>query len=106
MFSACSLLLLAAVGCTSLLPGFYHLQVRQGNYLDGESVARVRAGMSKNQVKFVLGSPVITDPFHQNRWDYVYFLDTGGKMADQRRLTLYFTGDTLSRIEREDLPPP
>jgi len=104
MSSACSLLLLAAVGCASFLPGFYQLQVRQGNYLDGESVARVRTGMSKNQVRFILGSPVITDPFHQNRWDYVYFLKTGGEMTDQRRLTLYFTGDTLSRIEKEDFP--
>ena len=93
------LLLVLTAGCESYLPSFYNVPVRQGNYLDSEMVGRLRPGMTKAQVQRVLGTPLITDPFHQNRWDYYYYYKIGGQIDDQRHVTLYFSGDTLDRID-------
>ena len=93
------LLLVLTAGCESYLPSFYNVPVRQGNYLDSEMVGRLRPGMTKAQVQRVLGTSLITDPFHQNRWDYYYYYKIGGQIDDQRHVTLYFSGDTLDRID-------
>lgn len=96
------LLLVALLGsaCSFDVPGIYRVDVRQGNYLDPEALARLRPGMSKRQVQQLLGTPLISDPFNQERWDYIYaFRPEGEEPEEQRHLTLFFQGEVLARIE-------
>jgi outer membrane protein assembly factor BamE len=88
-------MVLALAGC-----GIYRPDVRQGNYIDQTVVGQLRPGMSKEQVQFLLGTPLLVDPFRQDRWDYVYRFQPGaGGEIEQRRVSLFFQGDSLSRIE-------
>lgn len=88
-------LLLAS--CSWLMP--HKVEIRQGNLISPEMLARVKVGMTQTQVKAVLGNPLINDPFHANRWDYVYRFTQEGKLIEEKRLTLYFENDNLQRIE-------
>lgn len=94
-----ALLLVLSVGCESIMPRFYSVPVRQGNYLDQTMVGQLRSGMTRQQVQRIMGTPLITDPFHQDRWDYYYHYKKDGKIGDQRHVALFFRGDTLERIE-------
>lgn len=67
-------------------------------------VAKLKPGMTKAQVRFVLGSPPITDIFHANRWDYVYLLKEGRKIKEERKLTLFFDNDQLTRVAGDVVP--
>ncbi len=78
----------------------YKVDIQQGNTLEAEKVAQLQPGMSKQQVTFLLGTPLIQDPFHANRWDYVYSFKPGNGSLKKQHLTLYFKGNTLSRIDR------
>lgn len=102
------ILTLATVGgCAAWLPSFYEVPVRQGNYIDRAMVAQLRPGMSRRQVQATLGTPLLTDPFHENRWDYVYNLQRDGELVEERHVTLFFEGDSLNRVEGGDtLPAP
>ncbi|MFZ5524036.1 MAG: outer membrane protein assembly factor BamE [Pseudomonadota bacterium] len=80
--------------CTS-----YKMDIRQGNYVTAEMRDKLKPGMSRQQVRYVLGTPMISDAFHGNRWDYVYLLEQRGKLVEERRLTLHFDGDSLARID-------
>ena len=93
------LLLALTAGCESLLPSFYTVPVRQGNYIDQTMVAQLRPGMTRQQVQRIMGTPLVEDPFHQNRWDYYYQYGQGGKISEQRRVTVFFRGETLDRID-------
>ena len=95
------LLVGAGAACSSITPTFYKLDVRQGNVLEPETVAQLQPGMSKRQVQTLLGTPLLADPFHQDRWDYVYAFYPRGNRAkgEERHLVLHFQGDTLARIE-------
>ena len=66
------LLLVLTAGCESLLPSFYSVPIRQGNYLDQTMVSQLRPGMTRQQVQRIMGTPLVADPFHQNRWDYCF----------------------------------
>ena len=77
----------------------YRIDVRQGNYVDQEMVAQVRRGMTREQVRYVLGSPLVVDMFRSDRWDYVYRFRPGSGEAQQRVISLFFAGDVLDRIE-------
>jgi outer membrane protein assembly factor BamE len=90
--SVCACLLLSAC---FLMP--YRIDVQQGNYLDREEIAKLKPGMTHAQVRFILGTPLIADPFNPNRWDYLYYNRPGSRIKDVRRLTLYFEGDRLTR---------
>lgn len=98
-------LALAVAACSSvnvpLSP--YRIDVQQGNALEQESVAKLKPGLTRSQVRFLLGTPLLVDPFHGNRWDYVYNFRKAGKLAEERRLALFFDGDVLARIEAEGL---
>ena len=89
-----------------ILPGLkpYRMDVQQGNVLTDEVLQKLKPGMTRQQVRFVLGTPPIADAFHQDRWDYVYYLNKRGQMVEHRRLILLFEGDTLKRIEGDPLP--
>jgi outer membrane protein assembly factor BamE len=77
----------------------YRIDVRQGNQVDPEMVAKLKPGMTRSQVRFVMGTPLVTDVFHPDRWDYVYEERRAGKLVAQRRVTLLFEGDRLARID-------
>lgn len=95
-----SVLFLSLVaGCSSVNIGPHRIDVQQGNALDQENVARLKPGLSRSQVRFLLGTPLVVDPFRTDRWDYVYVYYKAGKLAEQKRITLFFEGDTLARIE-------
>ena len=94
LISALFLSLLA--GCSSVSIGPHHIDVQQGNALDQENVARLKTGLNRSQVRFLLGTPLIVDPFRNDRWDYVYLYYKAGKLTEQKRITLFFDGDTLT----------
>jgi outer membrane protein assembly factor BamE len=93
-------LLISAVLCASLVSActVHKLDIQQGNVVTPEMVEKLKPGMTTKQVKFVMGSPQLTDPFHRDRWDYLYTLSNNGKTAERKHLILYFEGDLLSRI--------
>lgn len=93
------LLLGLIAGCSSVKISPHRIDVQQGNALDQENVARLKPGLSRSQVRFLLGTPLVVDPFRTDRWDYVYVYYKAGKLAEQKRITLFFDGDTLARIE-------
>lgn len=93
-------LLLASCGSFSVpLPSAYKMEIRQGNYVTAEMRGKLKVGMSRAQVRFVMGTPMVSDAFHASRWDYVYLLEQGGAMVEKQRITLYFDGDSLARID-------
>jgi outer membrane protein assembly factor BamE len=91
------LLALQLSACGWLAP--YRIDIQQGNFVSQEMVAQLKRGMTKEQVRFVLGTPLVTDIFHANRWDYVYLLDRPGQPRVQRRLAVFFEDDRLARVE-------
>lgn len=87
-------------GCSSVQKfGPHRIDVQQGNALDPENVARLKPGLSRSQVRFLLGTPLVVDPFRNDRWDYVYVFYEAGTLIEQKKITLFFDGDTLARIE-------
>jgi outer membrane protein assembly factor BamE len=80
----------------------YQAALSQGNLLDQEDIDLVEVGMTRGQVRFLLGTPMIDDPFHENRWDYVYYLRIGrGKATFKRWLSVYFDGDNVTEIVKD-----
>lgn len=77
----------------------YKIDIPQGNVVTQEMVAKLKPGMTKSQVRFILGTPLITDAFHANRWDYVYRNQKAGKLTEERKLALFFEQDLLQRVE-------
>jgi len=88
------------------LPIVYRPDVQQGNVVTQEMVNQLQPGMSRHQVRFLLGTPILIDVFHQNRWDYVYTLTEGWGEMEKRNLSLYFQADQLIRIEGDLRPQP
>jgi len=89
-------LLVSATVLSSCTP--YKMEIRQGNLVMPEMREKLKVGMTRQQVKFLMGTPMISDPFHENRWDYMYRLEQSGELVEQKNMTLYFEGDILSRI--------
>jgi len=77
----------------------YRMDIRQGNFVSQDMVAQLKPGLSKEQVRFILGTPLVNDMFHADRWDYVYRFQPGSGAAQQRRLSLYFKDGRLERAE-------
>jgi outer membrane protein assembly factor BamE len=76
----------------------HRIDVQQGNVISEEDLNLLKPGMTRRQVQFVIGSPMVADVFHQDRWDYIYLMQPGSGPASQERLTLFFEDDTLTRI--------
>ncbi len=94
-------------GCTTIfnnLPGVYKLDIEQGNIIDQAMLDQLRPHMTKKQVAFIMGSPMLSDSFHENRWDYIYSRQRGGDEREQKRVTLLFKGDNLIGVQG-DLRP-
>lgn len=92
------LVLLLLAGCSSVPSLVYKIEIQQGNVITQEMVDKLKPGMTRSQVRFALGSPMISDVFHDNRWDYVYRLEQKGNLVEQRQLTVFFEGDKIVRL--------
>ena len=82
----------------------YKIDILQGNVVTREQAQALQPGQARDQVKAVLGSPLLTSVFHGDRWDYVFTLQRQGQPPQQRRLTVFFKGDVLDRVESDELP--
>ena len=82
----------------------YKIEVVQGNFVSKEQVAQLKPGISRQQVREVLGTSLLTDVFHSNRWDYVFTIKRQGVEPQQRRLTVFFSGELLERFEGDEMP--
>ena len=82
----------------------YRPDIQQGNFISREMVAQLKEGMTREQVRFVLGTPLLTDVFHNARWDYPFRMAKGNGEMTASRLTLTFVDEKLARIEGGDLP--
>lgn len=89
-----------------MLPGLspHKIDIQQGNYVTQDMVDKLKPGMSKSQVRFALGTPLVIDAFHVDRWDYVYVLQKKGRVVEQRRLFVVFQDDKLARVEGDVVP--
>ncbi len=88
-----------------LLPAcsVYRIDVQQGNTLDTKIIRHLKVGMNRKQVRFLMGTPLIQDPFHKDRWDYVYTFKPGGGEMTRQHLTVFFEGDKVVRIDKSQL---
>lgn len=81
----------------------YHAPIQQGNLLDAKDIDQVKVGMTQAQVRYVLGTPMVSDPFSSNRWDYVYYLKLNKmKKAKKQQFVVYFENDKATKLERTD----
>ncbi len=102
-----ALVLISALSACSALPEFlkpYRSQVVQGNVVTREQIAVLKPGMSRLQVKEILGTPLLTSVFRSERWDYVFTLNKQGLPPQSRKVAIFFKGDALERFEAEALP--
>jgi len=98
---------LTLVSCSNVLnklPGVYTLEVQQGNIVDQAMVDQLRPNMSKRQVLYIMGSPMVVDIFHQTRWDYIFSEQPTGESRVQKKISLYFDNDQLSGIQGDFRP--
>jgi outer membrane protein assembly factor BamE len=82
----------------------YKMDIQQGNVITPEMLARLQPGMTRSQVRFTLGTPMVVDPFRADRWDYVYLYSKRGELTEQRRIMVVFKDDKLVRIEGDAAP--
>ena len=87
-------------------PFVYRPTIQQGNVVKQEQVNELRPGMNKRQVKFLLGTPMLNDVFHANRWDYIYTIGRGSRPDEIQRLTVFFQDDRLIRVAGDIRPQP
>jgi len=100
------LLVVVFTGCGTALPTIkpYKLNVQQGNVVTSAMLLQLRPGMTKSQVRFIMGTPLIQDSFHGNRWDYAYQMRESGKITEQRRVILDFENELLKSIRGDVIP--
>ena len=104
-FISLSILSIALSGCSSLeFPWVYRISVQQGNIIDQEEVDKLEIGMTKRQVQFVMGSPLLIDTFNQDRWDYYYSRRDGDGNTAKKQFTVFFADDKYIRHEGDVEP--
>ncbi len=95
-------LTLFLAGALLLTGCVYRIDIQQGNLLEEEAIEQVEVGMTESQVRFLLGTPMVADTFHQDRWDYMYYFRKGrARKAEKRWFIVHFTEDKVSRLERD-----
>ena len=82
----------------------YKMDMVQGNFVSKEQLAAIKPGMSRAQVREILGTPLLTSVFHADRWDYVFTFKRQGVASQERKLTIFYKGDALDRIEADPMP--
>jgi outer membrane protein assembly factor BamE len=94
--------LTVGLGLVALASGcVYRINIQQGNFLDQAAVEQVKAGMTRSQVRYLLGTPMVADSFNKERWDYIYYLKKGrSSHVDSRRVTVYFDGDKVAKLDK------
>ncbi|MDD4913445.1 MAG: outer membrane protein assembly factor BamE [Methylococcales bacterium] len=103
--SLCASLTLSACSyALNNLPGVYKIDIEQGNMINQSMVDQLRPNMTKRQVMYIMGSPMLVDNFHQQRWDYEYANAPSGENRVQKRITLFFTGENLIGIQGDFHP--
>ena len=98
-------LLCACASVRNALPGVYRIDVQQGNAITEEMIGQLQPGMNKRQVSYIMGTPLLVDAFHNDRWDYVYSFQPGGEERQQKRLSLFFEKDELTGVQGDYRPP-
>lgn len=105
MLAACSEMPKMEMPSLGLDQYSYHLDIRQGNWVTQEMVSQLKPGMTREQVRYVLGTPLLTDPFHADRWDYLYRYDSGkDEGVQQRQLSVFFENNLLARVGGDAVP--
>lgn len=98
---------LTLVSCTTILtnlPGVYTVDVQQGNMVDQDMIDQLRPSMNKRQVTYIMGTPMLTDVFHKDRWDYIYSARVSGGDREQKRISLFFEDDKLMGVQGDFKP--
>ena len=85
-------------------PGVYKIDIEQGNLVDQEMIEQLQPGMSRRQVRFIMGSPLVEDTFHPDRWDYPYVIRNGQDIIREAKVSIYFENDSLVRVTGDYLP--
>ena len=79
----------------------YRIPIQQGNFLEKKDLDQINVGMTRSQVRYLLGTPMVADPFNDSRWDYIYYLKRGRIGEPKRRhFIVYFEGDKVAKVER------
>ncbi|MEC4748370.1 outer membrane protein assembly factor BamE [Methylomicrobium sp. Wu6] len=107
LFYSALLASLSVAACSMILnnlPGVYTVDVQQGNIVDQSMIDQLRPGMSKRQVLYIMGSPMLKDVFHENHWEYLYSNQPGGEARQQKRISLYFEGDKIVGLQGDFKP--
>jgi outer membrane protein assembly factor BamE len=106
------LLACCALGACSWAPNYfpwflkpYRPDVQQGNVITNEMVEQLRPGMTRDQVRFMLGTPLLADTFHKDRWDYLYYLNPRSGSTQHRKLTIVFADNRLKSFQSDPMPP-
>jgi outer membrane protein assembly factor BamE len=103
LLSLAATVLIAACSTTRLPVSPYKIDVQQGNVFDQDMLEKLKPGMTRSQVTYLLGTPLLVDPFRKDRWDYVYNLYKADKLVKQQRVSLFFDGNVLARMETRDM---
>jgi outer membrane protein assembly factor BamE len=95
-------LLALSMGLTGCV---YRMDIQQGNYLDGKAVGQLKVGMTRSQVRYLLGTPMVEDVFNKSRWDYIYYYKRGYvRRPLESRVIVYFNGDKVQRLALHNVP--
>ena len=97
---------LLVTACSSSLPSIkpYKMPIQQGNLVTSKMMMQLKPGMTKTQVRFVMGTPLISDSFHKDQWDYFYQMEKDGAIIEKRRVTLMFEKDLLAKVKGDVIP--
>ncbi len=98
---------LAILGVLALLASgcVYRMDIQQGNFLEGKTVDQLAVGMTRSQVRYLLGTPMVPDLFDKDRWDYLYYFQRGRlRRPEQRHVVVYFKDDKVANFERDNVP--
>ena len=95
-------LLVVITGCSSLeFPGTYRIAIHQGNVISQDIINKLKVGMTRQQVQYVLGTPLVKDSFNQNRWDYYYSVRDSEGETSNKQVSVFFVKDELYKITGE-----
>jgi outer membrane protein assembly factor BamE len=99
-------LCLLVTACSPSLPSIkpYKMPIQQGNLVTSKMMMQLKPGMTKTQVRFVMGTPLITDSFHKDQWDYFYQMEKDGAIIEKRRVILMFEKDLLAKVKGDVIP--
>jgi outer membrane protein assembly factor BamE len=105
-FAGAALMATSAIALSTMLGGcVYRMDIQQGNYLEGKTVDALQVGMTRTQVRYLLGTPMVPAVFDRDRWDYVYYFKRGRlRKAEERHLIVFFKDDKVTRFERPNVP--